>query len=1664
MHSVASFILLSLLAMQAFAERGYLISAPKAMIAGTVEKVCITLIEVTDDVLITISLTEETEQREVIAREEYVMDGHDECLDLKIPDRSLDNDYYTVKLNVSGHSLSVEDQFSFADGKRIYLQSRNAKTFIQTDKPIYKPGQTVLFRILNLKGTEFKPYPSMLSMVWIENPAGVRLMQWSNVTTEDGLVELELELSEEPVLGMWKIKSLMEGKTTEQTFEVAEYVLPKFEVVVNSPPFIIVTDKIISVEICSRYTYGQPVRGAVSASICISGYSYYGEDRPCALRLVEDTGPSGCAPFYVSSEELNLVSSNYSIWQANLKVTAEFTEANTGVTLSGERVGPSISTSPFQLEIQAPENFKPGVPYFGKVKVTNPDGSPADGKLVNLVVGTNDGDILDKNFTSVNGAFDFTLKNLAIDTSRMNIRATGPGFTEPYDYRLHRYVYRVYNPHASKSIKPWYSPSGSFVQIEPVKQTLPVDSEYSFTVFYTTQDIQLVDLYIKMVSHGDIVHTDRKLIELLPEIERQHLTTTKRPSTASPTRAPEEEYGSEDIPVLEEVLIDEYWPWWPEPVDPSVEIAEPGAYGEVTLTLQIDRQMAPNCKLLLYYIRGDGEVIADSIKFKVQRKFENEVKLQFAEDETLPGANTQLELTAAPGSLCAIGVVDKSVHLMKTGNQLTKAKVFKTLDEYDLSNTYGYVDESTHCDDDDLYHPWLRRADFRKKRSIAPWWYGGGYSRYDDALTAFKNVDMVVMTDVLLETRPCEERRYPVMMSYYRAGGAAPGPEAIPEAQEMDIAEADERVAFIETEVGEDENFSPLVEIRTYFPETWLWKLQRVGKSGNSVTEVEVPHTITEWIGSGFCTSSEKGVGVSETAKLTAFQPFFLSYTLPYSVIRGEKVPILVTVFNYLSQCLTVELRISLSDDFESLEDSPVKRVCVCGSESTTVSYRIVPNTLGEIPITVLGESVNGAELCGNEAVMSDRVGARDALSENLLVEPEGIEEEYTVSSFFCPQDETDDVYESRIRLEVPDNVIDGSARATLSVIGDIMGPTLSGLDRLLTVPYGCGEQNMVSFTPNIFVLQYLTQTDQVTAEIEEKALANMRKGYQRELTYRHGDGSYSAFGERDPEGSTWLTAFVVKSFAQSDKYITIDEKDLAVSINWFKKQQNPETGCFIKRGSVHNKRLKGGVSDETSLQRLLIAMLEAGIPAEDISVQAALSCLEGKVDNITAPYTTAIVSYAFALANSDRKAYMLEKLDSIAIRSEGSVYWGEEEKQEEEDDDRPLWWRWYHQSSSSNVEMTSYALLAQLVDVEVDGDVIGRVLPTVRWLTKQRNAYGGFSSTQDTVLALQALAAYAGQIYQDGIDMYVDFLSTDMVERFEVNHLNKLVLQRTEVPVLPDTVFVEAGGVGCALMQASVKYNVPESPAPPSFDVSVLVSSTELVLADDVGEETEPNCSGDRRVEICARYMGEDDSSNMAVIEVKMVSGYYPNKDDLRFASKIVDQMARFDVDKNKVIFYFDEISHETMCFTFGIEHLIKVEDAKPGWVSIYDYYDKDTSAIETYDTCVERLSLNIEVEEPDACPKCLNSMPANFGELLCGKEVFKAKNHGSNGEIKVMENFSFNFEREEWGEEIKRIIKPVIPDGCTCELLDADAETEEKMLVVADTAQIMISPDEKK
>ena len=117
--------------------------------------------------------------------------------------------------------------------------------------------------------------------------------------------------------------------------------------------------------------------------------------------------------------------------------------------------------------------------------------------------------------------------------------------------------------------------------------------------------------------------------------------------------------------------------------------------------------------------------------------------------------------------------------------------------------------------------------------------------------------------------------------------------------------------------------------------------------------------------------------------------------------------------------------------------------------------------------------------------------------------------------------------------------------------------------------------------------------TNQLKPAIESRALNYLEIGYQQELTYRHEDGSFSAFGEADASGSTWLTAFVAKSFYQANKYINIEKQIIYDALKWLSSKQD-SNGSFPEVGKVSHRDMQGGAAKGLALTAYtLITFLE---------------------------------------------------------------------------------------------------------------------------------------------------------------------------------------------------------------------------------------------------------------------------------------------------------------------------------------------------------------------------------------------------------------------------------------------------------------------------------------
>lgn len=148
-----------------------------------------------------------------------------------------------------------------------------------------------------------------------------------------------------------------------------------------------------------------------------------------------------------------------------------------------------------------------------------------------------------------------------------------------------------------------------------------------------------------------------------------------------------------------------------------------------------------------------------------------------------------------------------------------------------------------------------------------------------------------------------------------------------------------------------------------------------------------VPDTITKWAAGAFCTSPA-GFGLAPNTNLIAFKPFFVSLSLPYSVIREETFTLKASVFNYLpkcimvrpcnlfiacpgvvlqafvvkpfpvdwhytkSLCLLIKVKVTLADS-QQFTARPCKGCtytqCVCSEESKTFQWIITPSALGKL-------------------------------------------------------------------------------------------------------------------------------------------------------------------------------------------------------------------------------------------------------------------------------------------------------------------------------------------------------------------------------------------------------------------------------------------------------------------------------------------------------------------------------------------------------------------------------------------------------------------------------------------------------------------------------------------------------------------------------------------
>ena len=733
------------------------------------------------------------------------------------------------------------------------------------------------------------------------------------------------------------------------------------------------------------------------------------------------------------------------------------------------------------------------------------------------------------------------------------------------------------------------------------------------------------------------------------------------------------------------------------------------------------------------------------------------------------------------------------------------------------------------------------------------------------AYETFANAGTVVLTN----------KNVPESAWHYR-----PYDESDPKAEEAPAAEMMEEEKA-EAAPSAQGGLAEVQRVRQFFPETWIWQDVQTDADGRAVLPVTAPDSITTWVLRGVGMSKEHGLGVG-VGSLRVFQPFFLTVDLPVSAIRGEELPVKIALFNYRETAQEFFVEIEEGEWFDLL-DEPVQTVTVDANDIGGMEFMIRPTGLGSSPIKITARSTESA----------------DAVIKNLRVEPEGIPVEVVGNHLLSG------VFRHEFLPDVPVDAIAGSGRAYVALTGSLMTQSIEGLDKLLQMPFGCGEQNMILFAPNVYVTRYLRETDQLKPEIMAKAEHLMLVGYQRELTYMRQDGSFSAFGNSDAEGSLWLTAFVLKTFAESREIIYIDPAVLERAAAWIGQHQL-EDGSFENVGFLHHQELLGGLQGRDALTAYVaVALLEAG---RDYGAMRAMQYLEGRLEGIEDPYTVAITAYALALAGSNVSDEAYEKLLSMANEdATGALYWGGADGH-----------------GSAAIETTGYALLALMAN-----DDFANASQAAKWLAGQRNAYGGFGSTQDTVVSLQALAAFSTKVRAD-VDMTVLMASGDWRKVVRITPENADVMQIVQVPLGTELVMTSQGR-GTVVVQTVLRYNVPEreTEIPDVFEITVDYGTESVEVDNLITVSTSVTFNPPEAIE-----------AGMVVLDVAVPTGFEPVRETVAALIEEFDNFKRFEIAGRKVILYIDNMqAGQTLTFEFQARAKYPVR-AKEVVSQAYSYY----------------------------------------------------------------------------------------------------------------------------
>ncbi|MFN2578301.1 MAG: alpha-2-macroglobulin [Pyrinomonadaceae bacterium] len=1102
------------------------------------------------------------------------------------PEESQKNPFLIMARERDNFVISDVDSFYFGDegGGDDVLTGEDLTSYIYTDRPIYRPAQSVFFKgILRQWGTAgYKLLDSKTVTVTVEDPNNGKMFEKDLALSARGTFSGQLDLGEEAPLGSYNITAAVGDAKSSGYFEVQEYKKPEFKVTVKGPKQFAAVGEKVRFNIAANYFFGAPVTNAEVHYFIYrqryyhwwwgdqsndefddaagpeneggdeQDYAYYGNDPVAEGDAEINSQGQASVEFVVPAPKEN------EEWDYSYRLEAQVTDAS-----RREMQGSAsfIGTRGQTVADAYPERYLYYQGDAAKIRVKTADYA---GKAVSEKVTLK---FIEQKYEKVEKEVEnngykykdvtYVLHERELGAGELNTDSQGNAtydFTVPSPGSI--YVKAIIYENGKEIV----NRGGSFWA--PDKKGEWADFEYRD---YDEKAIKLVPDK-KSYQPGETAH----VLAMLPA-DKAHLLVTTELSEVMTVR----EIDSSGRSIVIDVPVDRKY--------------EPNVYLDVSFVK--DNDMYSQSQLIAVPARDKMlklDIVPNKKEFK-PRDVASYTILARNEDGS-PAANTEVSL----------GIVDEAIYSIQpeTAGNIKREFYGKRFDEVQTSLAIHYTFTG---------YAGEKPADLAKNKS--------SYQLAD-----FKNES-----------------------------------------------------AFAEP------------TIRKEFKDTAFWQPDVVtGGDGKATVSFKLPDNLTTWRATARGVTADTRVG-SAVQKTIARKDVIMRLEMPRFLTEGDTVTISGVVHNFLKSDKSTKISLDLNG--AQLLDSPAETITIKQNGEHRVDWRVQANQVGKL--TLLAKALTDTE--------------SDAVEMTMEIVPHGLKQT-AGNTTTLTQNDADQTF----NLDLPGRADTQARNLRIEASPSIAGALFGALDYLTSFPYGCTEQTMSSFLPNVVVAQALKDVPTAKIRATNDLNTKVQKGMDRLYAYQHSDGGWGWW--KDDKSDPFMTAYVVDGLTMASRAGFQIEA-------WRRDQGREKLSSLLNAGKNDN----GNPIDDETRAYMIYAFSESGDGDSHF-----LEDLYSRRNNL-GPYGRALLALALHERKDGRAREVAGLIEGAAQKDEFEAHWQTARVND------------YGRDVYLDVEATALSLKA-LAQISSGSDLLPKV---ARWLVKNRRNGYYWLSTKETAFAIYGLTDY---------------------------------------------------------------------------------------------------------------------------------------------------------------------------------------------------------------------------------------------------------------------------------------------------------------------------------